>query len=356
MGSSTAHGCASILHHVSGAWRRWLFPVLLAPLVFAGCSREDSGREAALVIRYQGTPNAVSFPELAEDLGYLGDLKLDYRGGVFGGPENLQALVTGDVDIASAFNGAIVKLEAAGKDLVSLVASYGSDRETGMHVYVLDSSPIREARDLIGKKIAVNTVGAHSEFLIKEYLARGDLSRKEIDSVELVVLPPISTEAAIRAGQVEGGNLSGIMRDLAVERGGLRSLFIDVDLFGDFTAGYYVTTRELLERKPEAFRLFVEGSARAIEWARATPREEVVKRMTAIIEKRARNETTAAVQHYRSTGIAVTGGIVEAKAYQMWVDWLVRNGELAPGQVDVSRMVDNRYNPYHGGNAVPQAQ
>jgi ABC-type nitrate/sulfonate/bicarbonate transport system substrate-binding protein len=326
--------------------RTALFPLFVAmALSAAACSRDDHG-DTALVIRYQSTPNTVIYPELAEDLGYLGEMKLEYQGGVLGGPENLQALVTGDVDVASAFNGSIIKLEAAGKDLVSLVASYGSDLETGSAVFVLEDSPIHDARDLIGKKIAVNTVGAHSEFVIKEYLTRGGLTPKEIDSVELVVLPPISAEAAIRARQVDGAAMSSVMRELAQKRGGLRRLFADVELFGDFTAGYYVTTRELFERKPEAYRLYVEGTARAIEWARATPREEVIQRMTAIIEKRQRNETTAAVQHWLTTGIATKGGLVEAGAYQMWVDWLIQSGELKPGKVDVSRMVDNRYNPY----------
>ncbi|MDR1462714.1 MAG: ABC transporter substrate-binding protein [Azoarcus sp.] len=325
----------------------------LAALVMAGCAREGGDEADALVIRYQGAPNAVSFPELAEDLGYLGDLKLDYQGGVFGGPEDLQALVTKDVDVATAFNGAIVKLAAVGKDLVSLVASYGSDRETGSAAFVLADSPIRGPRDLIGKKIAMNSVGAHSEFIIKEYLARGGLSRKEIDSVELVVLPPISSEAAIRAGQVDGAMMSGIIRELAQQRGGLRRLFVDVDLFGDFTGGYYVTTRELFMRKPQAYRLYVEGVAKAIEWARHAPREEVVARMVSIIERRGRNETSAVVQYWRSTGIPAKGGVVEAAAYQMWVDWLVEAGELRPGQIDVARMVDNRYNPY-ANEGAPQ--
>ena len=289
----------------------------------------------------------MGFPELAEDLGYLGDLKLDYRGGVLGGPENLQALVTGDVDVASAFNGAILKLAALGKDLVSLVASYGSDLENGSAAFVLADGPIHGPRDFIGRKIALNSVGAHSEFIIKEYLKRGGLTQEEISSVALIVLPPITSEAAIRAGQVDGAMMSGIIRELAEQRGGLRRLFIDVDLFGDFTAGYYVTTRELFARKPEAYRLYVEGTAKAIEWARNAPREEVVARMVSIIERRGRNETTAAVRHWRSPGIPSTGGVVEARAYQMWVDWLVGAGELRPGQINVARMVDNRYNPYY---------
>ena len=91
----------------------------------------------------------------------------------------------------------------------------------------------------------------------------------------------------------------------------------------------------------------MEGTAKAIEWARDTPREEVVARMVSIIERRGRNETSAAVRHWRSPGIPAKGGVVEARAYQMWVDWLVKAGELEPGRINVPRLVDNRYNPYY---------
>ena len=39
-----------------------------------------------------------------------------------------------------------------------------------------EDSPIKTARDLIGKKIAVNTLGAHLEFMLREYLARNGLT------------------------------------------------------------------------------------------------------------------------------------------------------------------------------------
>lgn len=52
-----------------------------------------------------------------------------------------------------------------------------------------EDSPIRTARDFIGKKITVNTLGAHAEAVINTYLRKNGLSAEEIKQVQLVVVP-----------------------------------------------------------------------------------------------------------------------------------------------------------------------
>ena len=136
---------------------------------------------------------------------------------------------------------------------------------------------------LIGKKIAVNTLGAHHEFVIKEYLHRAGLTAEEIKQVTLVVVPPVTTEQTLRAEQIDVAALGGVLRDKALERGGIHPLFKDMDLFGNFSAGSYVLTDKFIKANPNASRKFVEATAKAIEWARTTPRDEVVARFEKII-------------------------------------------------------------------------
>ncbi|PKO47927.1 MAG: ABC transporter substrate-binding protein [Betaproteobacteria bacterium HGW-Betaproteobacteria-22] len=327
--------------------------MLLTALLVAtlsGCAREGENSQLAgqekTELRYQWVGGFVSFPELAEELGYLGNIKLNYVGSITGGPQDLQALATGDVDFATAFNGAIVKLAVSGVDIVSLVGSYGSDENTAIAFFVTEDSPIKTARDLIGKKISVNTLGAHSEFTIKEYLYRNGLTKDEVEQVELTVLPPVNSEQSLRAGQVDVAQLNGILKDKALARGGIRQLFADIDLFGDFTAGNYVVTKKFLAANPNTTRQFVEGTARAIEWARNTPREEVIAKFTSIINKRGRNEDARLVQFWKSTGIADKGGLITEKQYEQWIDWLVRDGQLEPGKIKAKDLIDNSFNPY----------
>lgn len=86
---------------------------LLSLLVLFACSRDDAasaGARAAtglerLVLRYQGFTGMVSYHELAEDLGYLAPLRLEYVGNTISGPQDIQTVVTRDVDFGGAFNG-----------------------------------------------------------------------------------------------------------------------------------------------------------------------------------------------------------------------------------------------------------
>ncbi|MGX1073589.1 ABC-type nitrate/sulfonate/bicarbonate transport system substrate-binding protein [Bradyrhizobium elkanii] len=170
-------------------------------------------------IRYQGWAGQVTFTELAEDLGYLAPLKLKWVGNTISGPQDIQTVVTGDIDVGGAFYGAIIKLIAAKAPIKAVVGYYGSDANTYYGYYVKDDSPIKTARDLIGKKVAVNTLGAHLEFVLREYLARNGLGAGEAKQVTLVAVPPVTGEQALRQGQVEVSALSGVLRDKALERG-----------------------------------------------------------------------------------------------------------------------------------------
>jgi len=66
------------------------------------------------------------------------------------------------------------------------------------------------------------------------------------------------------------------LRDKALERGGIRKLFSDQDLFGNFTGGAYVLREKFIKENPEAARKLVEGVAKAIEWARTSPPKQRV--------------------------------------------------------------------------------
>jgi ABC-type nitrate/sulfonate/bicarbonate transport system substrate-binding protein len=302
-------------------------------------------------LRYQGYSETVTVPELAEDLGYLAPLKLRHVGNTIGGPQDIQTAVTGDVDFGGAFNGAIAKLIAARAPIRAVVGYYGVDAKIWSGFYVLAGSAIRSARDLIGKKVAMNTLGAHSEFVLREYLRRGGLSAEEAAQVTLVVVPAPSSEQVLRARQVEVAVLGQIFREKALERGGLRSLFSDHELYGAFTAGSYVMREDFLRDKPRAARKFVDAIARAIEWTRATPEAEVIARMQRIISQRQRNEDGSAIKYWRSLGVAGKGGLIDDSEFQVWLDCLVRDGQLRPHQIELRAIYTNDLNPFSPGRS-----
>ena len=328
--------------------RAWL---VLAALALLSCSRARSsegpgaGGPELLELRYQSLPGQVTFAELAEDLGYLAPIKLKQVGTTISGPQDIQSVATGDVDFGLAFNGAILKLAAAKAPIKAVVGGYGVDAQTFSGFYVLADSPIKTPQDLLGKKIGMNTLGAHSEFMVREYLHRNGLTPAQAKQVQLTVLPPINTEQALRQGQIEVAALQFIFRDKALERGGLRLLFSDYELYGEFTAGCYVVNEKLLAQAPKTVAKFVEGVSKAIEWARQTPRAEVIAREEALIKKRKRNEDGSVVKYWKSPGIAGRGGLIADKEFKVWLDWLIRDGELTPGQLTLSDVFTNQFNP-----------
>jgi ABC-type nitrate/sulfonate/bicarbonate transport system substrate-binding protein len=335
--------------------RGFLLLALLAALGCKGDAPASTAKGSAEFerpkLRYQGFAGQVTFPELAADLGYLAPIELDYVGNTISGPQDIQTVVTRDIDFGGAFNGAVINLIAAKAPITAVVGYYGVDENTWSGYYVLDDSPIRSARDFIGKKVSVNTVGAHQEFVLREYLARAGLTKDEAAQVTLVVVPPVSAEQALRQHQVDVAVLTSILRDKALERGKIRSVFSDHDLFGVFTAGSYVLTRDFLRDNPKTSRRFVEATARAIEWARSTPRDLVIARMESIIQRRGRNEDTSAIKYWRSTGVAGQGGLIQDREFQVWIDWLVKDGQLQQNQIAPAQLYTNELNPFLKGPA-----
>jgi ABC-type nitrate/sulfonate/bicarbonate transport system substrate-binding protein len=299
-----------------------------------------------LTLRYQGSAGAVSYPELAEDLGLLAPLKLQHVGNTISGPQDIQAAVTGDVDFGGAFNGAILKLAASKAPIKAVVGLAGIDAESWSGFYVLEGSPIRSARDLLGKKIAMNTLGAHHEFVLREYLARAGLTRAEVEQVSLIPLPPLNTEQALRARQVDVAVLGNLHRDKALERGGIRKLFSDYELFGPITSAAYVVSERFAQRNPRTVGKFVAAVGGAIEWARNTSRQEVIARMRQIIRARGRAEDDSVVGYFRPVKAETQGGVLTDAQFQRWIDWLVRDGQLTNGQLRARDVYTNRFNPY----------
>ncbi|UYP19676.1 ABC transporter substrate-binding protein [Rhodococcus sp. Z13] len=328
-------------------------------LTLASAATACAGSEATTtadgrtVLRYEGAAGQVLFPELAEALGYYEDIDLEWIGDNGNGPQSLQNTATKQIEFGSAFNGAVIKAQAGNSPLTSVLASYGSDTESFSGYYVLEGSPIRTARDLIGKKVGMNTLGAHHEFLVREWLSRQGLSPEEISQVELIVVPPVSTEQALREGRIDVGTLGSVFRETALERGGIRPLFTDESLFGSFSYGTYAFRTDFIERNRDAVEDFVQGTARAIRWAQVVPREEVIAKFEEIIEGRGRNETTDLVGYWRSPGVAGPGGVITDQEISTWIDWLVRNGELEEGAIEVSEVYTNEFNPYSNGTYEP---
>lgn len=342
------------MHRTTVRAVRALSALAVAAVALSGCGKAASGAatpdQEVTTLRYQGSVGAVTLPELAADLGYLGNVKLNWIGNTISGPQDIQAATTGDTDFGGAFNGAIIKLIAHHAPVKAVVSYYGVDALSYNGFYVLDGSPITSARDLIGKKVGMNTLGAHSEAVLRTYLRRGGLSEDQIKQVTEVVVPPVNTEQSLREHQIDVAVLGGTLRDKALARGGIHPLFSDYGLLGTFSAGCYVFRTDFIKRNPDTVRTFVAGVAKAIEWTRTQPRTTVIAEFEKILKTRGRNENDAQLPYWKSYGIAGTGGLIADSEFQTWIDWLRAGGELTQTP-KLADLFTNQFNPYRPGGS-----
>ncbi len=326
---------------------RYGVSTLAAGTVLSGCSiGSASPRGETKVIRYQGWSGQVLLPELAADLGLLGDVRLEWIGNTTSGPQDIQATVTGDIDIGGAFNGAIIRLAAAGAPIKAVIAYYGANDLTNTGYYVPQGSPIRSPRDFIGKSVGMNTIGAHAQDVLSVYLQRGGLTEEEIRQVQPVVVPPISADQALRSGQIDVSAMSNPISDKAMAHGGIHPVFRDYDLLGAFSAGCYVLRDEFIAANPNTTRALVGGVARAIRWTQTRPYSEVVARFLDILRRRNRNEDSSTIKYWKSAGIAGPGGVISDREFTTWLDRLIAEGVVAPHSINVGSLYTNEFNPY----------
>jgi ABC-type nitrate/sulfonate/bicarbonate transport system substrate-binding protein len=307
----------------------------LATTVLAGLTGAATAED--VTIRYLGSAGGLAAHELAQELGYFEGtgITLENLGNASGGPESLIALAGGSVDLGSAATAAVLNSIAAGNDFVAAYPSNGITEEAQSIFYVLEGSPIREIKDIVGKTIAVNTLGAHLEYAVREALHQQGLPP---DAANLIVVPGPQLEQVLRSGQVDisaFGYWQTTFEGAARANGGITPVFGDTEVLGEIAGGFVVLRRDWVEAHPEAAQIFVEQSARALDYAREFPEETKVVLAQAL---NARGENGDLAQHFKGYGVR-EGGLAVERDIQFWIDVLEREGRIATGVLSPSEIL-----------------
>ncbi|MDF0696039.1 ABC transporter substrate-binding protein [Rhizobium sp. MC63] len=310
---------------------------LLLPAVIALGLATPAAAADAVKLRYLASQGGLAAHELAEALGYFKDTGITFEnvGYAQGGPASLIALASGDVEIGSAATSAVLNSIIGGNDFVAAYPSNGINDEVQSTFYVLEDSPIKSIKDIAGKSIAVNTLGAHLDYTIREALHSVGLPS---DSANQVVVPGPQLEQVLRSKQVDiaaFGYWQTTFEGAALKNGGLRAVFDDTDVLGDIAGGFVVLRRDFIQQHPEAAKIFVEQSARALDYAREHP-EETKKILAKALSERGENPDIA--QFFRGYGVRA-GGLPVERDIQFWIDVLVREGKLKQGQLVAKNII-----------------
>ncbi|HEX4306556.1 MAG TPA: ABC transporter substrate-binding protein [Solirubrobacterales bacterium] len=311
-----------------------------------GSSSSTGGGDEPTQIRVQHFPGFISPYELAAKLGYLGKLELKQVGVVTGGPESIQAVATDQTDVGGAFPSAVIKLIAAGGPVKAVIGQFGADAQAYSGLYVPEDSSIKTAKDLIGKKIGVNTLGANSEAVIHLWLKEQGLSQEEVKEVELVVIPPVNMEEALKQHQLDGAIMGGAVREKAERDGGVRRIFKDVEFLGSYLNTTTVLSDSFIEDHPQATKELVAGIAKAIRFMQTEPAAKVVKLGDEIADEEGFSEDVETIKYWKSLGVPGKGGLILPREFPLWIKYLEEEGELEPGKVTPADAYTNEFNPY----------
>jgi ABC-type nitrate/sulfonate/bicarbonate transport system substrate-binding protein len=320
----------------------------LAGLTACSSAAGEGGGAEQTTIRYQSYAGAVDAFLLADALGEFEGLTLERVGDITGGPQALQALVTNQVDIGgSAFYGAIAQLVATGAPIKAVVPFYGSNDTTNAKVVALEGSGVTGAEDLIGKKVAVNTLGANYEAVLDTWFDQEGLSEEEQDQITLVPLPPLNTPEALGKGQVEAAVLSYIGYRTTADQYDVVELTNDIEVVGEPYAGGGLTLREdFIEQNPTTSAQIVEGVLTAIEFIETSSTQELFDVYFPYLEAEGYADYIPAIEaNYPGTLGLDPNPVIADEDIQRWVDWLESRGELQAGDLDVADVYTNEFNP-----------
>ena len=307
----------------------------------------NNQQQKAVEVRYLATAGSIRLFEIAKELGYNKEfINITYIGTSTGGPESIQTIASGSADIASSALVAIINARDGGYKIKAIIGSGGStpnidgERPTPTSWIVLKNSSIKSAKDLAGKRIAVNTLGAASDFATRTYLANNGMSR---DQVELVVIPNNLLEQTLKQGQVDVIAGGGTTAEKMIAKGDVRVLVTEYDFLPDQTNTMIFTSDRFLNENPEAAKKLVEALAKTADWVRNNPKESKV--IAAKILKD-RGENPDNVQYWKGFGLREHALIADSDI-QYWIDYLVQDGRLKEGQFKPSNIYTNEFNPHY---------
>ena len=200
--------------------KKWLisFLILLSVSVMAACGndntseKETSSKKEYTVDKVQATyvTSPLNVPSIIEkEKGFLSKSFAE-EGIEFGysnlttGPEQTQALASGDIQFLNAVGATSVILSASNGADIKIMSMYSRSPEAFM-LFTNQNNEIKSPKDLVGKKVA-GPKGTILHELLINYLATEGLTEKDIEFVQMDIP---SAQAALVGGEVDFALLAG---------------------------------------------------------------------------------------------------------------------------------------------------
>jgi NitT/TauT family transport system substrate-binding protein len=184
------------------------------------------------------------------------------------GANPVAGIVGGDFDTGGVTWTAFLVATNRGIPLVPL-SETDRGRAGQTHWMVKEDSPIRKVEDLVGKKIAVVTVGGACDMILNDLLRSKGLDYK---SIGYTVMNVPDMAATVLRGGVDAACIPDPIRSVVQEQGGLRTI---ADLFSDpydyFPLVGFPVTQKFAESYPNTFAALQRALAKGLKFAHDNP-------------------------------------------------------------------------------------
>jgi NitT/TauT family transport system substrate-binding protein len=281
---------------------------------------------------------------VAKEKGFFKDEGLEVESVVVrGGGENVQAVVSGSVQIALA-TGFFAVLSAFQKGAPIKVLAAEMTGTPDLFWYVMGDSPYRKLEDLAGKRIAFSNPGASTHIVVLAVIDK--LKAKGLPAPQAISLSgPADTFTGVKTGQAEAGWAVPPLFLDKLESGEIRIAFrgSEIERVQDMTIRVTFGNTNFLEKNPETVRAFFRAYQKAMGFMFENRRETARIWIREGKLKLSEDAVMKAIDFYTRSSVAFK----PVKGVQTTMEDAVKFNFLKQPltQADLERLIDYRYLP-----------
>ncbi|TQJ56892.1 ABC transporter substrate-binding protein [Streptomyces sp. SLBN-115] len=150
------------------------------------------------------------------------------------------------------------------------IASTGVQGKDFGAITVKQGSPLKSAKDLEGKKVAINTLKNINETAVRESVRKAG---GDPDRVKFVELAFDQMPAALDNGQIDAAMVVEPALATVKSQGGVEIASPLVDVAPNLTVAMYFTSTQYAQKNPDVVQKFQEATAESLAYADAHPDE-----------------------------------------------------------------------------------
>ncbi|MCL8009667.1 ABC transporter substrate-binding protein [Streptomyces sp. AS02] len=259
----------------------------------AGCGSSDAGSGAASTANGTGatrvTVGVIPIVDVAplylgEKQGFFSSRGLDLEMvAAQGGAAIIPGVVSGQYQFGFSNTTSLMIARTKGVPVKSVVNGAASNGKVGgdvTGVAVRKDSPVKSAKDLAGRTVAVNTLRNIGDTVVRESVRRDGGDPSEVEFVEI---PFDQMPAALDAGRVDAAWMGEPAMTVAEAQGArvIASPFAETD--PKLTVATYFTSTKLAQENPSLVKRFTEAMTESLRYASEHP-DEARRILTAYTE------------------------------------------------------------------------